>query len=195
MIQFFIPHDMHVVYIMETAPARLRARMYSCIKFVANMGVMLVPVLRRMLMQEASQWRQVYLIPATVGLVCSFIALLTARETDAFIDARLRYLKMSEQERNAEKAAGSGTACGQKGYNRMAQQDHHNANAPGQVEVSQIIIFCRSVSHGHRLLHFHSSVHYNGKGYICKDKFNWKLQSISHKCFCAQDGIRRQSHP
>ena len=107
MIQFFIPHDMHVVYIMETAPAKLRARMYSCIKFVANMGVMLVPVLRKMLMHEPSQWRAVYLIPAIVGLVCSFIALLTARETDAFIDSRLRYLKMTDEERAAEKAASS----------------------------------------------------------------------------------------
>ena len=101
MIQFFIPHDMHVVYIMETAPAKHRARMYSCIKFIANLGVMLVPLLRRMLMTDASQWRQVYLIPAIVGLVCSFIALLTARETDAFIDARLRYLKMTDEERAA----------------------------------------------------------------------------------------------
>lgn len=109
MIQFFIPHDMHVVYIMETAPAKLRARMYSCIKFVANMGVMLVPVLRRMLMHTPQQWRAVYLIPAIVGLVCSFIALLTARETDAFIDSRLRYLKMTDEERAAEKAASSGS--------------------------------------------------------------------------------------
>ena len=111
MIQFFIPHDMHVVYIMETAPAKRRAVMYSCIKFVANMGVMLVPVLRRLLMQEASQWRQVYLIPALVGLACSFIALLSARETDAFIDSRLRYLRMTDEEReaasrNAENAQG-----------------------------------------------------------------------------------------
>ena len=103
MIQFFIPHDMHVVYIMETAPAKHRAIMYSCIKFVANMGVMLVPLLRRALMTDASQWRQVYLIPAIIGLVCSFIALLTARETDAFIDSRLRYLKMTDEER--ERAA------------------------------------------------------------------------------------------
>lgn len=99
MIQFFIPHDMHVVYIMETAPAKHRARMYSCIKFIANMGVMLVPVLRRVLMTDASQWRQVYLIPAIIGLVCSFIALLSARETDAFIDSRLRFLKMTDEER------------------------------------------------------------------------------------------------
>ena len=105
MIQFFIPHDMHVVYIMETAPAKHRARMYSCIKFVANLGVMLVPLLRRILMTDASQWRQVYFIPAIVGLVCSFIALLTARETDAFIDARLRYLKMTDEERAAAEAA------------------------------------------------------------------------------------------
>lgn len=105
MIQFFIPHDMHVVYIMETAPAKRRAVMYSCIKFVANMGVMLVPVLRRLLMQEASQWRQVYLIPALVGLACSFIALLSARETDAFIDSRLRYLRMTDEEREREAAS------------------------------------------------------------------------------------------
>ena len=105
MIQFFIPHDMHVVYIMEVSPAKHRARMYSCIKFIANMGVMLVPLLRRMLMTDASQWRQVYLIPAIIGLVCSFIALFSARETDAFIDSRLRYLKMTEQERTEAAAA------------------------------------------------------------------------------------------
>ena len=105
MIQFFIPHDMHVVYIMETAPAKRRAIMYSCIKFVANMGVMLVPVLRRALMEHAGQWRKVYLIPAVVGLVCSFIALLSARETDAFMDARLRWLRMTPEERAADKAA------------------------------------------------------------------------------------------
>lgn len=99
MVQFFIPHDMHVVYIMESAPSEKRAVFYSVVKFVANMGVMLIPLLRRMLMQEASQWRRIYLIPAIVGLVTSFIALLSARETDAFIESRLKYLRMSEEER------------------------------------------------------------------------------------------------
>ena len=110
MVQFFIPHDMHVVYIMETAPAKHRARVYSCIKFVANLGVILIPLLRRLLMQEASQWRNVYLIPAIVGLVSSLVALFTARETDAFIDARLRYLRMSEEERAAAKEQKRGEA-------------------------------------------------------------------------------------
>jgi MFS family permease len=56
LIQFFIPHDMHVVYIMESSPAKHRARIYSTIKFFANMSVMLVPVLRRYLMSTAAEW-------------------------------------------------------------------------------------------------------------------------------------------
>lgn len=103
MVQFFIPHDMHVVYIMESSPTDHRGKVYSSIKFIANMSVMLVPVLRRLLMHNASEWRMVYLIPALVGLVTSFIALMTARETDAFIESRLRYLRMSDEEREAEK--------------------------------------------------------------------------------------------
>ncbi len=93
LVQFFIPHDMHVVYIMETTPPKHRARIYSSVKFVATLGIMLVPLLRRFLMQDTSQWRNVYLIPALVGLATSFLALLTAKETDAFLDARLAYLK------------------------------------------------------------------------------------------------------
>lgn len=102
LIQFFIPHDMHVVYIMESSPSKHRARIYSTIKFFANMSVMLVPVLRRYLMNTASEWRNVYLIPALVGLVVSFIAILFARETDAFIDSRLKHLRKSDEELEAE---------------------------------------------------------------------------------------------
>ena len=103
LVQFFIPHDMHVVYIMESSPSKHRARIYSSIKFLANMSVMLIPFLRRLLMETASEWRNVYLIPAVIGLISSFIALMTARETDSFIDSRLRYLKMSDEERELEK--------------------------------------------------------------------------------------------
>ena len=103
LIMFFIPHDMHVVYIMETAPSKSRAITYSVIKFFANMSVLLVPLLRRWLMTTASEWRKVYLIPAVVGIAVSLIALLCARETDAFIDSRIRYLSMTDEEREAEK--------------------------------------------------------------------------------------------
>lgn len=104
MVQFFIPHDMHVVYIMESSPSKNRARFYSVIKFIANMSVMLIPVLRDNLMTNASQWRNVYFIPAIIGLAASFIAIFFARETDAFIDARLRRLKMTDEELALEKA-------------------------------------------------------------------------------------------
>lgn len=103
LIMFFIPHDMHVVYIMESSPAKIRAITYSVIKFFANMSVLLVPLLRSWLMETASQWRNVYLIPAVVGIAVSLIALLCAREPDTFIDTRIRYLSMTDEEREAEK--------------------------------------------------------------------------------------------
>lgn len=105
MILFFVPHDMHVVFIMESSPAKKRAITYSVIKFFANMAVMLVPILRRLLMHSASEWRNVFLIPAIVGIVVSLIALIFARETDAFIESRLRYLRMTEEELKAEEEA------------------------------------------------------------------------------------------
>lgn len=100
-IMFFIPHDMHVVYIMESAPSKSRAIMYSSIKLVANLSVMLVPLLKDLLMDEVSDWRKVFLVPALAGLVVCFIALLGARETDAFIDSRLEWLRKTPEELEA----------------------------------------------------------------------------------------------
>ncbi len=111
-VQFFIPHDMHVVYIMETSTPKHRAKIYSVVKFLATLGVMLVPLLRRLLMENAAQWRRVYAIPAILGLGVSFVALLLARETDAFMDARLGYLRRSGQERQARKETGEAAQGG-----------------------------------------------------------------------------------
>lgn len=102
-MSFFIPHDMQVVYIMETAPPKYRATMYSIVKSIATFGIMLVPLFRRMFMTDASQWRMVYLVPAVLGMVISFVALIFTKETDAFIDSRLRYLRMTDEERAQEK--------------------------------------------------------------------------------------------
>ncbi len=100
---FFVPHDMQVVYITESAPPKHRAKIYSIVKGVATFGIMLVPFLRRTLMTTASEWRMVYLVPALLGIIASFIALLSLRETDAFIESRLKYLRMSDEEREAAK--------------------------------------------------------------------------------------------
>ena len=104
-IAFFVPHDMQVVYIMETAPAKHRAKIYSLVRAVATLGAMLIPLLRRLFLHDQSQWRMVFLVPAVLGLIASFLALFFSRETDAFIDSRLKYLRMSEEELRAEKAA------------------------------------------------------------------------------------------
>ncbi|MBQ4206800.1 MAG: MFS transporter, partial [Clostridia bacterium] len=74
-ISFFVPHDMQVVYIMETAPARHRAKIYSLVRAVATLGAMLIPLLRRIFLQDQTQWRMVFLVPAVFGLVTSFLAL------------------------------------------------------------------------------------------------------------------------
>lgn len=103
-IAFFIPHDMQVVYIMETAPAKHRAKIYSVIKCISTLGVLLIPVMRKYFMTTSAEWRKVFFIPAIVGLVSSFCALLFAKETDSYIDSRLRYLNMSEEELAREKA-------------------------------------------------------------------------------------------
>lgn len=102
-MSFFVPHDMQVVYIMETAPPKYRATMYSVVKAIATFGIMLIPLFRRIFMTDASQWRMVYLIPAVMGMVISFIALIFTKETDAFIDSRLHHLRMTDEEREQEK--------------------------------------------------------------------------------------------
>ncbi len=104
-IQFFVPHDMQAVYIMEAAPDKHRAKIYSAVKCVAMLGVMLIPLLRRLLMHETAQWRRVYLIPAVIGLVTGFFALCFAKETDAFNRSRINYLR-GDVEANGTDAQG-----------------------------------------------------------------------------------------
>ncbi|MBQ6164719.1 MAG: MFS transporter [Clostridia bacterium] len=105
-IQFFVPHDMQAVYIMEASPDKHRAKIYSVVKCVAMLGVMVIPLLRRLLMHDTSQWRRVYLIPAVVGLVTSFGALLFAKETDAFNRSRINYLRGNTADNGTEAEGG-----------------------------------------------------------------------------------------
>lgn len=104
-IAFFVPHDMQVVYVTESSPPKHRAKIFSFVKCISTLGLMLVPLLRRMFMTDASEWRMVYLVPAILGIIVSFIALISLRETDAFIESRLKYLRMTDEEKEAEKNA------------------------------------------------------------------------------------------
>lgn len=104
-ISFFVPHDMQVVYIMESAPTAHRAKIYSVIKCLSTLGVMLIPLFRKIFLTDTSRWRMVFLIPALIGLISSFFALFFAQETDAFLESRLKRLTspmVKEQEPSSE---------------------------------------------------------------------------------------------
>lgn len=105
-IQFFVPHDMQQVYIYEGVPSHMRAKVYSVIKAIVTLSVMLIPVLRNAFLHgnDLSQWRMVYLIPAVLAIIIAVIAAFGMRESDAFIETRLRQLKMTDEERAAAKS-------------------------------------------------------------------------------------------
>lgn len=91
---FMVSHDMQAVYILECSSEKNRARNYSIIKAIAILGTLLVPLLRATLMQNVSErWHLVYLVPAIIGFVLSFLALLCAKEIHVFLANRINYLK------------------------------------------------------------------------------------------------------
>lgn len=103
-ITFFIAHDMHAVYVLETMPAERRFTMLSIVSAIASLGAILIPILRRAVMgNNTDLWNRVFLVPAVLAAVIGFIAMITARETDVFIRNRIRFLEMTEAEREAEK--------------------------------------------------------------------------------------------
>lgn len=112
---FMVSHDMQCVYILECSSEKKRARNYALIKAVAILGTLLIPLLRETLMQNKSErWHLVYLVPAVLGFVLSFVALLFAKETNTFLVNRVKYLKIpievrekqSREEKNSNAQGG-----------------------------------------------------------------------------------------
>ena len=104
-INFVMYNDMQVMYVMECAPEKHRAKLTSLTKAVALMGVTLIPILRDILMgNDGSQWRKVFMIPAVVAVVVGIAAIFLMDETPVFVSKRLAYLQMSDEERAAKAA-------------------------------------------------------------------------------------------
>ena len=123
LLRFFVTPDQQVVYIFEVTPKEKRARTYSLIKGVAELGLIAIPLLRRAIMggdifgeglseADSSLWRFVFLVPAIVAVVVSFLCLLFARETDAFLKQRIAYLEMSEEERERKRKTDGSSSQG-----------------------------------------------------------------------------------
>ena len=102
-ITFFTPHDMQSVYILESSPKERRATFYSVSKAIAAIGVMILPLLRNAFVRgtdpSAWQWRYVYLIPSLLAFVIAIVALFFLRETDSYIDMRIKQLTMTPEEK------------------------------------------------------------------------------------------------
>lgn len=97
---FMVSHDMQCVYILECSSEQTRARNYSIIKSIAILGTLLVPMLRQTLMQNIGEkWHIVYLVPALIGFAMTFLALVFAKETNAFLLKRIAYLQTPIEQR------------------------------------------------------------------------------------------------
>ena len=106
-VAFFTPHDMQVIYIQECAPPKHRAAMYSTIKAIATLGVFIVPALRSYFIPgtDLSAWRYVYMVPGILTSCAAIAAFFLIKESDVFVENRLRQLKMTEEEIAAANAS------------------------------------------------------------------------------------------
>ena len=104
-ISFFMGHDIQIIYILEEAPDKHRAKIYSFLKSFGILGVILIPALRDMLMgDDATKWREIFLVPALIGFAAVVLVVIFAKDTKVFIEERIEYLSRPYEERQREKA-------------------------------------------------------------------------------------------
>ena len=103
-ISFFMGHDIQIIYILEEAPDKHRAKIYSFLKSFGILGVILIPALRDALMgNDATKWREIFLVPALIGFVAVLLVVIFAKDTKVFINERIEYLSRPYEERQKEK--------------------------------------------------------------------------------------------
>lgn len=104
-ISFFMGHDIQIIYILEEAPDKHRAKIYSFLKSFGILGVILIPTLRDILMgNDATKWREIFLVPSLIGFAAVLLVILLAKDTKVFVNERIEYLSRPYEERQAEKA-------------------------------------------------------------------------------------------
>ena len=103
-IGFFFGHDIQIIYILEEAPDKFRAAIYSVLKALGIFGVVCIPMLRNILMgDDATQWRKIFLAPAIAGIVAAIMVVLLTKDTKVFIRERIDYLSIPYEERLEKK--------------------------------------------------------------------------------------------
>ncbi len=103
-IGFFYSHDIQIIYILEEAPDKHRAMIYSILKSLGIFGVVCIPVLRSLLMgNDPTQWRKIFMLPAICGVIATALIIIFARDTKVFLKERTAYLSIPYEVRQAEK--------------------------------------------------------------------------------------------
>ncbi len=103
-IAFFVATDVQVVYVLECAPPQKRATWYAGTKFLAMFGAVFISLARGAnTVNGIIQWRNVFSIPLIVGIALVFFAFIFMRETDTFLDNRIKELSTPYDERIAAK--------------------------------------------------------------------------------------------
>ena len=101
---FFLSHDIQIIYLLEEAPSKYRATVYSFIKGLGGLSAILLPLMRDFLLHnDETLWRNVFLLPGIAGLIICVLVFLFARETETFVDGRLAYLQIPYEKRQRQK--------------------------------------------------------------------------------------------
>ncbi len=101
---FFLSHDIQIIYLLEEAPSKYRATVYSFIKGLGGLSAILLPLMRDFLLHnDETLWRNIFLLPGIAGLIICVLVFLFARETETFVDGRLAYLQIPYEERQKQK--------------------------------------------------------------------------------------------
>lgn len=105
-LAFVTPNDVQVMYIMEVAPKKHRAKLCSITKAIALVSVSLIGVMRQNFMtNDMSSWRLVYIIPIIAAVVVGALSIFFVKETPVFLNERINYLKSTDEEREAKAKA------------------------------------------------------------------------------------------
>lgn len=98
-IRFFIPNDMQVMYIMEVAPEKHRAKLCSITKAFGYVGVSCISILRLLMMgDDSTKWHSIFIVPVILGVAVSVICILFVRESPVFMDQRVKALEKDLKE-------------------------------------------------------------------------------------------------
>ncbi len=103
-IGFFFGHDIQIIYILEEAPDKYRAAIYSVLKALGIFGVVCIPMLRNALMgNDPTLWRRIFMAPAIAGIIAALMVVVLAKDTKVFMSERIAYLSIPYEERQAIK--------------------------------------------------------------------------------------------